>query len=142
MGPERQRRVEENNDSVRVKVYIAFGRIRVRARLGMCICARTTARIRRHADKEHKEQHRKLRRRTNLCVLVYCSVSVYTRVSVSICVHKRMVHVLPTRVRSHFTVLSRSPETSQSRPCDGNGDGDGLFFYFDVRSFEISTSLI
>ena len=39
----------------------------------MSICSRTTAGIRRHADKEHYQQDPKTGRYTNLCVLVDCS---------------------------------------------------------------------
>ena len=47
-------------------------------------------------------------------------------VDVAMCVHdKRRVNGLLTRVRSHFAVLSYSPETSESRSYDG--DGGGLF---------------
>ena len=50
--------VEVNDDSARVNVYVVFVyMVRARARLGMCICARTTARIRQHGDKEHEEQN-------------------------------------------------------------------------------------
>ena len=53
--------------------FILSGRVRVRARLRMCIYARTTAtRIWRHADKEHKKQDPKPRRQINLCTLVCC----------------------------------------------------------------------
>ena len=68
--------VEGNDGSVRVKVDIVFGRVHVRTSLRMRICARTTARIRWHADKEHKEQDQKMRRETNLCMLVGCSACI------------------------------------------------------------------
>ena len=48
----------------------------MRARLGMCISELTTARIRGHADKEHKEQDQDIRRQTNLCMLVDCSACI------------------------------------------------------------------
>ena len=62
--------VEGNGDSVGVNVYIVFNRVRMRARLGMCICARTTARIRQHADEDNKEQDKKIPRQTNLYLMV------------------------------------------------------------------------
>ena len=67
--------VQRNDGSVRFKVFV-FGRVRVGARLGIYICARTIARIRRHADKKHKEQDQNIRRQTNLCILVDCSTSI------------------------------------------------------------------
>ena len=45
-----------------IKLYIALGKIRAKARLGMCIRARTTAKIRRHADEEHGEHDPKMQR--------------------------------------------------------------------------------
>ena len=45
--------VERNVDSVKVNVYSVLGRGRVMPKLGMRICARTIARIRQHADKDH-----------------------------------------------------------------------------------------
>ena len=76
--------VEGNDDSVMVKVYIAFGRVHVFARLGMCISERTTARIRRHADKEHNEQDQNIRMQWNLCMLVDCSAFIYVCVCFSV----------------------------------------------------------
>ena len=51
------------------------GRVRVRARLGIQvrICARTTARYQRPADKDHKKQNQNIRRQTNLCMMADCS---------------------------------------------------------------------
>ena len=53
--------------------------------------------------------------------------------SVSVCVMCSCMGWLPTRVRSHFTVMSYIPETSGSRSCDG--DGDGLPSLFQIYSF-------
>ena len=91
----------------------------MRARLGMCISERTTAKIRRHADKEHAEQDQDIRRQANLCMLVDCSAVVYStgiqvQLYVPACVPSAWVHGLLTRVRSHFTVLSYSPEIPES----------------------------
>ena len=135
--------------SVRANVYVVFVyRVCARARLGMCICARTTARIRRRTDKEHKKRDQNIRRQTNLCMLVDCSVCICAcaRVPVlSVCIHctvSAWVHVLLTRVRRHFTVLSYSPESSQSQPCDGDGDGLILglvcFVFSFILMFELS----
>ena len=115
------------------------------AKLGICICARTTARIRRHGDKEHKEHSPKIRRQTNLCMLVDCYAFIcFICVCVcscvyGICVHKRMSAWLRTRVHRHFAGISYSPETSESRACDGDGNGQSISwvcFYFCVRYFE------
>ena len=45
----------------------------------MCICARTSARIRQHADEEHKEQDPKTRTQANLFTLMECFVYVEAR---------------------------------------------------------------
>ena len=50
----------------------------VRATLGMCILARTTTRIRRHADKYHKKQDPKMRTRTNLRVVYHFASCLWT----------------------------------------------------------------
>ena len=113
--------------------------------LGMCICARTTARIRRGADKEHEEQDQKIRRQTNLCMLVDRSVCNY--VCACSCVYgsylcvsvyvSALTHGLPTRVRRHFTVLPYSPETSEYRPCNGISNGLSIcFFSFYTQAFK------
>ena len=93
--------------------------------LGVYICAlTTTARIRRHADKDHKKQAPKSRRQTNLCMLVHCFFSRLLPVSICVSLCARVsVHRLPTRVRSHLTVIPYSPETSESRSCDGGRNG-------------------
>ena len=51
-----------------------------------------------------------------------------------------LMHRLPTRVRSHLTVISYSPETSGSRSCDGDSNGLSQIWlaflsYSPVRSF-------
>ena len=46
--------------------------------------------------------------RLPICVSLYASVSM---------------NGLPTRVRSHLTLISYSPETSGSQSREGNGDG-------------------
>ena len=52
-------KVEQKDENVRIKVYIVFGRVCVRVTLDVCICSRTNAGIRRHADKEHYEKEPK-----------------------------------------------------------------------------------
>ena len=43
-----------------VRLYIVLGRVRVMPKLGIYTCARTIARIRQHADKEHYEHDPKM----------------------------------------------------------------------------------
>ena len=52
---------------------------------------------------------------------------------VCICVRKCVSACLPARVRSRFTVLPYDPETSESRPCDGDGD------LIDLKTFTSRT---
>ena len=49
------RGVERKDDIIRDSVYIVSGRVRVIPKLGMYVGARTIARMRQHADKEHWE---------------------------------------------------------------------------------------
>ena len=90
----------------------------------MRICARTTTtpRIRRHADKENKKQDPKPRRQINLCMWVWCFSCLRMCLRPCLCASIPM-HGLPTRVRSHLTVISYSPETSGSRSCGGDNNG-------------------
>ena len=64
------REIERKSDSVRSRFM--RDRVRMTFMLKMCICARTAARIWRNADKEHTEQDPKMRRQTNLRVLMNC----------------------------------------------------------------------
>ena len=99
--------------------------------LGMYIYARTTTtRIRQDADQEHKKQDPKPRRQTNLYILVYrfsfLCLHVCRHVSASICISMCVsvsIHGVPTRVHSHLTVISCTPETSGSRSCDSDSNG-------------------
>ena len=84
--------------------------------IGICNCARTTsARMRRHADKENKKQDPKPRRQTNLCMLAYCFSSLCLRtclclqVSAYLCAGgiNARVTVL-TRLRNNFAVMENS----------------------------------
>ena len=59
--------VEGNGNNVRVKVCTFYSAgFACEGEIGICISERTIARIRRHGDKEHKDQDRKIRRQTNL----------------------------------------------------------------------------
>ena len=95
--------------SVRVKVDIVFSSFRVRASLGMRICARTTARIRRHADKEHKEQDQKIRREKNLCMLVDCSACICVSECISTWVYGCLPACVATLQCSHIRLLVLRP---------------------------------
>ena len=80
-----------------MRVNEAGLRMRVKVRLVVCICARTTTRILRDADQEHKEHHPAVRRQTNRRMLVYCfalslcvrecALSAPCRVSANECVY-------------------------------------------------------
>ena len=104
--------VEQTGDSLKVW-------FRVKARLGMYNCARTTStRIWRDADEKHKEKDPEFRRQINLRMLTSACASVYA--------HECMG--LLTRVRRccHFeVVMPYSPETSGARPCGGD---DNAYF--------------
>ena len=100
-------------------------------------CARTATRIRCHASHENEKQHPKPRRNLFMltcwfCLLLclcscLCSICIPVQcVCVYVCVCARAsvsVDELPTCVRTHFSVISTSPETPGSRSCDGDGNG-------------------
>ena len=70
---------------------IVFGRVRVGGEIGD-FYARTSTRIRRHADEKCKKQNQKIRRQTNLRMVVNYSastlfVSARYRIPVSTCLH-------------------------------------------------------
>ena len=117
--------------------------------IGMCICARTTARIRWHVDKEHEKQddrHPKTNESVNVGGLLYIYASAC--VSAPIHVHKHMGMGLPTCMRSHFTVHSciLRPDNRDLRwrqwlkrlsGCTAGILFGFFYFYFHVRSCEI-----
>ena len=77
-----------------------------------------------------------------LVAFVYC-MCVSVSICVSLCARVSM-HELPTRVRSHFTVISYNPEISGSRSCDLNTCSSGLsqiclLFYFIFGCWTLNT---
>ena len=64
--------IEKKDKSVMVMVNVCLGGGLCERKIGdLHFCARTTARIRQHADKQHKEQDPKIRRQTNLYRYMY-----------------------------------------------------------------------
>ena len=87
-GDQRLYRIRQGSCDAEIGMYIC--------KLGMYICARTIARMRQHADKEHSEQDPKIPRKASLCMVVNCSafvgvvgscVYLLVTVRVSACVH-------------------------------------------------------
>ena len=80
----------------------------------MCSSARTTTRVGRHANKKHKEQHPKMRRQTNLCLLVQC-FALSVCVSVTICVY------MCKRTNANPAIVMVTVEMTIVKVNDGEG---------------------
>ena len=86
-----------------------------------CIRARTSAKIRQHADQEHKQQDPKTRRQKNLVVLAECFVDVDSRahiqyMSVFVSLYCKRVRWQERPIIVVYTVY-RYDECSGSRKC-------------------------